>query len=300
MIKKALFILIYVLLSNSVFSQSDPLFTQYYVNGIIINPAVSGTSSSSLLNIQTRQQWLGFERAPVTSSLSYHKALNNRSALGGFIMYDKAYPSMRANLQLNYAYHVPLDYDKVNLSFGIGAKLMYYNLDFNVEDLPNSNDIALSSNSYDKTLGDASAGVYLYSQNFNCGFSVTNLLQSEFKEPVSESPYSNLEYRHYYGTIAYKFKIINNDWSLEPSLIVRKMQFSNSISDFSTRIFYSDKIWVGSGYRSDGTALFAFGFLNDNLNISYSYDHTLVGDIAEYSYGSHELVLTFKLSSNNK
>ena len=28
------------------------------------------------------------------------------------------------------------------------------------------------------------------------------------------------------------------------------------------------------------TALFAFGFLNDNLNISYSYDHTLAGDIA--------------------
>lgn len=296
--KKGLFFLISICLSNIVFAQYDPLFTQYYDNGIINNPAISGSNLNSPLTIQTRQQWLGFERAPVTTNISYHKALNNRSAMGGFLIYDKAYPLIRANLQLSYAYHVPLDYDKINLSFGIGANLMYYNLDFNVEDLPPVSDIALSTNSYDKILGDASAGIYLYSENFNCGFSVTNLLQPEFKKSIAESPYSNLEYRNYYGAIAYKFKIINNDWHLQPSLIVRKMQFSNSVSDLSSRIFYSQKIWFGSGYRSDGTGIFAFGFLNDNMNISYSYDHTLAGQISEYSYGSHELVITFNLSSN--
>ena len=50
--------------------------------------------------------------------------------MGGYLMFDKTYPSTQGHLQLNYAYHIPLDYEKVNLSFGIGAKLMYYNLEF--------------------------------------------------------------------------------------------------------------------------------------------------------------------------
>ena len=296
--KKGLIFLISIFLSNTVFSQSTPLFTQHYNNGVVNNPAISGSNINSPLTIQTRQQWLGFERAPITTNISYHKSLNNRSAMGGVLMYDKAYPLIQANLQLNYAYHVPLDYDKINLSFGIGANLVYYNLDFNIEDLPPTNDIALVSSSYDKTLGDASAGVYLYGENFNCGFSAINLLQPEFKKAISESPYSNLQYRSYYGTISYKFKIINNEWELQPSLIIRKMQFSESISDFSTRIVYLKRIWFSSGYRSDGNGLFAFGFLNNNMSISYSYDHTLSGDIADYSFGSHELVITFNLTPN--
>ena len=40
--------------------------------------------------------------------LSYHGALNNRSAMGGYLEHDRTYPSNQTNLNLNYAYHVPL------------------------------------------------------------------------------------------------------------------------------------------------------------------------------------------------
>ena len=120
-----------IFLSISSFGQQDPLFTQYYVNDMVINPAISGSKIYNPLTIQTRQQWLGFEGAPLSTCISYHGALNNRSAMGGYIMFDKAYPTMQGNLHLNYAYHIPLDYEKVNLSFGLGAKVMYHNLDFN-------------------------------------------------------------------------------------------------------------------------------------------------------------------------
>ena len=76
--------------------------------------------------------------------------------------------------------------------------MMYYNLDFNKEDLPEGYDNAFSANSYDKTLGDASSGVYLYGENFYAGFSVSNMLQSSFNTPVFGSPYTNVEYRKYY------------------------------------------------------------------------------------------------------
>ena len=293
--KKTLFILIIFLLGFSVFAQQQPLFTQYYVNDMIINPAVSGSKSYNPLTIQTRQQWLGFEGAPLTSNISYHGPLNNRSAMGGYLMFDKAAPSMQATLNLNYAYHVPLDYEKVNLSFGLGAKLMYHNLDFNIEDLPIGDDRAFSTNSYDKVLGDASSGVYLYGQSFYAGFSTVNILQSSFNNEVFGSPYGNIEYRNYYGTAGYKLRMINDDWQFEPSFLIKKIQYQSSITDLTARIFYLEDTWAGLTYRTDGTAIFSFGLGANNMHISYSYDHTFSGKIMQYTYGTHELGIVFRI-----
>ena len=294
--KQSLYILS-MFLGISVFAQQQPLFTQYYVNDMAINPAISGSKTYNPLTIQTRQQWLGFEGAPLTSNISYHGALNNRSAMGGYLMFDKAFPTMQANLHVNYAYHIPLDYDKVNLSFGLGAKVMYHNLNFNTGNLPPGDDQAFSTSSYDKVLGDASSGFYLYGHNFYVGFSMLNMFQSSFNTPVEYSPYSNAEYRNYFGMAAYRFNIVNNDWHIEPSFLIRKMQFQSSETDLTTRIFYLENSWGGITYRSNGTAIFAFGFGINNMHISYSYDHTFSGEIMQYTYGTHELGISFRIET---
>ncbi len=291
---KQLLYIISVFLGVNVFAQQEPLFTQYYVNDMAINPAVSGSKTYNPLSIQTRQQWLGFEGAPFMSNISYHGALNNRSAMGGYLMFDKGFPNMQANLNLNYAYHIPLDYEKVNLSFGLGAKVMYHNLDFDTDALPPDYDQAFSTRSFDKILGDASSGVYLYGRNFYAGFSVSNMFQSSFNAPISDSPYGNSEFRNYYGMGAYRFNIMNNDWQFEPSLLIRKMQFQSSITDVTARILYLENTWAGLTYRTNGTAIFAFGIGLNDMHISYSYDHTFAGEIMQYTYGTHELGITFR------
>ena len=274
----------------------QPLFTQYYVNDMILNPAISGSKTYNSFIIQTRQQWLGFPGAPLTTNISYHGALNNRSAMGGYLMFDKAYPSTQGSLHLNYAYHIPLDYERVYFSFGLGAKLMYYNLDFNEGELPPEQDNAFSTNSYNKLLGDASSGVYLYGRNFHLGYSVTNLLQSSFKTPVNKS-FPNLKLRNYYGMGAYRFEIINNDWQLEPSFLVRKMENRPTVLDFSTRIFYFENTWGGFTYRNNGTLVFCFGFGSGSTHFSYSYDHTFTGDIEQYTLGTHEIGISFRIKN---
>ncbi len=275
-------------------AQQEPIFTQYYVNDMIFNPAISGSKTYNSFIIQTRKQWLGFDGAPLTTNISYHGALNNRSAIGGYLMFDKAYPSTQGSLHLNYAYHIPLDYERVYFSFGLGAKLMYYNLDFNEGELPPGQDNAFSTNAYDKLLGDASSGVYLYGRNFHLGYSVTNLLQSSFKTPVNTS-FPNLELRNYYGMGAYRFEIINNDWQLEPSFLVRKMENRPTVLDFSTRIFYFETTWGGFTYRNNGTLVFCFGFGFGSTHFSYSYDHTFTGEIQQYTYGTHEIGIAFRI-----
>jgi len=286
-----------IFLSVSSFAQQEPLFTQYYVNDMAINPAISGSKTYNPLIIQARQQWLGFEGAPLSTNISYHGALNNRSAMGGYLMFDKATPALQANLHLNYAYHVPLNYDKVFLSFGLGAKLRYYNIDFKPEDLPPGADPAFSASSYDNTLGDASAGTYLYGRNFYLGFSANNLFQSTFKPAIGSSPTSNKAFKNYYGMGAYRFYIMNNDWQLEPSFLLRKMALHKNVTDITTRIIYIETTWGGLTYRTDGTLAFGFGFAKNNMHFSYSYDHTFAGDIMQYNYGTHEIGIVFRIET---
>ncbi len=294
---KQIILILCMLLNVSIFAQQEPLFTQYYNNDMSINPAVSGSKTYNPLTIQTRQQWLGFEGAPLSTNINYHGALNNRSAMGGYLMFDKSSPALQANIQLNYAYHIPLNYDKVNLSFGVGANFMYYNLDFKSEDLPPGIDPAYSASAYDNTLGDASAGTYLYGRNFYLGFSAYNLLQSTFNTSVSSSPVLNQLIRNYFTMGAYRFNIINKDWQLEPSFLLRKMELHKNVTDITTRLMYLEDTWAGLTYRTDGTLVFGFGFAANKLHISYTYDHTFAGDIMQYTYGTHEIGLSFRIET---
>ena len=293
---KKIFFIIGAFFVVNAFAQQEPLFTQYYENDMAINPAISGSKSYNPLTIQTRQQWLGFEGAPLTTNISYHGTLNNRSAMGGYLMFDKANPSLQSNLHLNYAYHVPLNYNDVKLSFGLGAKLMYHNLDFNKEDLPGE-DPAFSASAYDKTFSDASSGVYLYGNNFYVGFSVSNMFQSSFNDEVKGSPYPNSEYRNYFGMGAYKFQVINNDWQFEPSILIRKIQYKKGLTDITTRIIFLENNWAGLAYRNNETFIFSFGFAQNNMHISYSYDHSFSDEITQYTYGTHELGISFRIGT---
>jgi type IX secretion system PorP/SprF family membrane protein len=212
-------------------------------------------------------------------------------------MFDQTGAATQAHFQLNYAYHIPLDYDKINLSFGLGAKVKYYSLDFKSGDLPPVADPAFDLATYDKTSSDASSGVYLYGKDFYAGFSISNMFQSIFNTTFEEATYYNMEYRTYYGMGGYRMGIVNNDWELEPSFLIRKMQFHSSIVDVTTRIHYLDDTWAGLTYRNNGTAIFALGFKANNLHLSYSYDHTLAGEIMQYNYGTHEIGITFKIKT---
>ena len=57
-------------------TQQQSNYSQFYINDIVYNPAIAGSKSYNPLVIQTRQQWLGFEGAPFSTNISYHKLIN--------------------------------------------------------------------------------------------------------------------------------------------------------------------------------------------------------------------------------
>ena len=70
-------IIIFFILSNVLNAQQHTNYTQFFNNEILYNPATAGSKPYNPLVLQTRQQWLGFEGAPFSTSISYHKLIND-------------------------------------------------------------------------------------------------------------------------------------------------------------------------------------------------------------------------------
>lgn len=296
--RKGIIIALFIFSVLIVKSQQAVMFSQYYTNNMIYNPAISGSLDYSAFTFQSRQQWLGFEGAPLSANLSYHGALNNRSAMGYYLEHDRTYPSNQTNLNINYAYHVPLNADGTHLSFGIGAKLMYYYLDFEPGEIPPGQDPAYNDKSFEKLIGDASSGVYLYNQSLFVGYSVINMLQTPFNIEEGDGFSKNIGERIYYGLLGYKFKI-DRDWYLEPSVLIRNRDNGKSEYNFNTRVFYADQIWSGISIRSNSSLSFSVGTNADKIQYAYSFDHYF-GEISQYQLGTHEFTISIRIPNNNK
>lgn len=293
--KKFFYILLFLTIFSFVNAQENPIFSQYFVNELAYNPAVAGSKSYNPFVIITRQQWLGFSGAPLTANISYHGALNNRSAMGGSLYHDQTGQSGNSVFELDYAYHVPLDKDRINVSFGIAAKAMYYTLDLDAGALPPGEDPAFSGSAYNRFLGDASSGIYLYGSNFYLGYSVLNMLQSNFNKEAGDGFSTNYLHRNYIGMLGYRYAY-NRDIHFEPSVLIRKTENTPSQYDFSSRVFFRDVFWTGLSARTNGSMSAAVGFRAGKMHIAYSYDY-FFKPIRAYESGTHELSISFKVPS---
>ena len=60
-------------------SQQVPLYSQYILNGFLINPAIAGSEGYTAVNITAREQWIGFKNAPGTYALSFQTRMIKNS-----------------------------------------------------------------------------------------------------------------------------------------------------------------------------------------------------------------------------
>ncbi|MEZ4738824.1 MAG: type IX secretion system membrane protein PorP/SprF [Flavobacteriales bacterium] len=61
--------------STAMLAQQDPQFTQYMFNMLSLNPAYAGSADRVELKALSRHQWVGFEGAPTTQTLTVHSPL---------------------------------------------------------------------------------------------------------------------------------------------------------------------------------------------------------------------------------
>ncbi|MBI3500324.1 MAG: type IX secretion system membrane protein PorP/SprF [Bacteroidetes bacterium] len=292
-----LFYLSYVICHLS-FSQQMPYYTQFKPNNIMLNPAVAGTKRIMDARLFYRNQWTGFDDAPVTMGFSANSRFMNGSMGAGIAYFsDKTGPTSRNDFALAYSYHAK--FDDVELSLGAAGHLLSYLVDGSKlhMHIPFDNAIDLAA-FQKKKVWDASAGALFYNDRFHVGVSVLNFMEPTINYYPNDDTLHKTKIHmvpHVYGSVGYNWSG-QEDWIWENSLQAVYSAFNPIVVDYNLRLHYKQVIFGGLSIRlRDAIALNAGVTIAGEFHISYSYDF-IVSPLSAYQSGSHEIMLAW--SSN--
>jgi type IX secretion system PorP/SprF family membrane protein len=283
-------------LSLSVKAQQDAQFSQYMFNTLAFNPAYAG--SAELLNISAlyRAQWVGFEGAPQTQTLTGHSALKNRSlAVGGSLYNDVLGPEQRFGFYANFAYRIL--FRKSKLSFGVSAGFDIFQGKFTSLDIIDQNDVAFASDVKGKFMPNVGFGAYYYSKTFYVGLSSPKLIQNSIYEAVDGTPTNGKQLMSFYVTAGYVFTL-NRDVKFKPAFLFKFTKNAPAQLDINLNFLFIEKFWIGAMYRHNA----AWGILlqyqiNDQLRFGYSLDFSTY-ELQIYNNGTHEFMLSYDFGYN--
>ena len=71
-IKRILPAIVLSFLFGVVTAQQVPMYSQYIMNGFLINPSFAGRDGYTTVNLTVREQWVGMDGAPSTYAASFH------------------------------------------------------------------------------------------------------------------------------------------------------------------------------------------------------------------------------------
>lgn len=289
-------LLIFCGLSTMANSQQLPIYTQYFWNDFVINPAFTGMSKYSPIQVGVRNQWTGFKGAPATYMLGGHSVFKeNKMGCGGMLFLDdKGGAIQQTGLMMNYSYFLKLN-ERSNLSFGLAGILNQYSYDGSNISTQSTNDLSLYSN-INALAPDFNFGiVYVLDDRLKIGASANQLIQYRLKkwnEMNINIDANNKLVRHYNITASYLAKI-SDQIELEPYTFLRTT-FINPIQfEFGARLIYVKNFFGGISYRFKDAFSFMIGTYINNFTCGYSYDIT-TSNLRNYSSGTHEVVLGYR------
>ena len=296
-------------------AQQQSLYSQYMMNGFLFNPAVAGSDGYTTLNLTAREQWIGFENAPKTRSISIQGRLNKskykiksgrdgkrsfnqgrsgRVGLGGIIYNDKNGLIDKTGMQGTYAYHIFINNSQ--LSFGISGSVFQFEINEEGLQFKDPDDpLNVSDLKKPVYVPDAGAGIYYANSKYYVGASVSQLFQSPLK--IGNRVLDDFKmYRHYYFIGGYNFPVMEN-LDMEPSILFQYTDQLITQTDISLKFYYNDSYWFGSSFRTSGAVILLGGIRLDKFYLGYSFDYTF-SNIRKHSYGSHEIMLFLKMGDN--
>ena len=287
--KKLLLPLFAVLLfSIPMLGQQLPLYSQYFLNDFIVNPAVAGSAQYAPIKLSIHKQWVGIGDSPSTQSISGHTMLeNNNVGIGGLIFNDAFGPVSHTGIQAVYSYHFHID-RKNKISLGLAAIAFQYKMDQRYFELTTYDDPAITYMVEKTVVPDATLGVYFYGQKYWAGITAAHLFQSKLK--INRNLDENIMVRHYFAMGGYKFSFANNDQiEIEPSAMIKMTEVTPLQYDINLRLYYNKDYWFGISIRPEDSFVAAIGIKYQRYYLGYAYDFTF-SDLSSYTIGSQEIV----------
>lgn len=273
--------------------QHTPLTSQYLFNGLLINPAYAGSRDALTANITHRQQWVGFDGAPITQVMSLHSPIG-RTKLGlGMVLYnDHIGVSNETGLFSNYAYRIRFRQGK--LAFGLGAGITMLRANWSEVALQDNNDQSFNGNSKAAIRPNFSGGAYYYTKTWYVGASMPFVLVHQYDLATGGYDLATERFDMQPMLTGGHMIEVNDDLKLKPTALVRYRLESGVQGDISCNAIYKENIWLGISYRTGDALIGMVEFLpTPQWRFGYSYDMGLSA-IRPYHNGSHELMVQYE------
>ncbi|MCH3882894.1 MULTISPECIES: PorP/SprF family type IX secretion system membrane protein [Tenacibaculum] len=283
--------LLLLFISVEGFSQQDPQFTQYMYNTMSVNPAYAGSRGHTTITALGRTQWVGFDGAPDTQTLSYDTPLGYSGVgLGINLVNDKLGPSHETYLDANISYTIRTG-NEGNLALGlkIGGRLL--NVDWSRGTFQ-SPEPRFNTNINNKFLPTLGAGVYYHKPKWYVGLAVPNFIRTDHYDDNIESV--AVERLHFFLITGYVFDL-NESIKFKPAALLKGVQGAPLSLDISANFLFNEKFRAGLAWRWDDSISALLGFqVSDGLNIGYAYDLT-TSNYSNYNSGTHEVMLRYEI-----
>lgn len=290
--KNRIIIIFILLFCKTAFAQNDPQFSLGSFNKLVYNPAAIAQSDYVDIRLSAREQWVGFEDAPATQSVSISNYFRDwRMGLGLTVINDVLGVENIQNIKAKYVYHAWFAEDHY-ISMGLGAGVMMKSFSSAGLIFDDPADDHITDGDLFKARPDFDLGMEWHLKDFFLGASANHITQNTDDFDVLKVP------RHYYAYAGYRWHV-SSRVAFRPSVSVLKIENIHSVTG-EWNMNYDDTFWLSIGYRAeDAWILSSRIMVFDNLIASYAYDMG-AGEFSSYRDGSHEVMLHFRISKPEK
>jgi type IX secretion system PorP/SprF family membrane protein len=321
-LKSSLSLIVLSFICGASLAQQVPMYSQYIMNGFLINPSFAGRDGYTTVTLTTREQWVGLEKPPGTYAASFQTRILKNSyiskatsvrkklvkptkggkvGLGGYVFSDNNGIMRRTGFQAIYSYHISMGQTGgFPNDLALGLAFSGYQFAINTDGMILNNPDDPFLNSYDRSvfIPDFNFGASFTTAKYFVGFAMTNILRGSLMFADTTKLANRNELGHFFLTGGYKFEL-SRDWTLEPAAFLKSSDmFSKSIQmDLTARVYYKNDYWAGISWRTNDAIILLLGFKYDRFHFGYAVDFTLT-DIRKQSFGSHELTLAVKFGES--
>ena len=272
------------------FAQQESYFSLYRYNMQVINPAYAGAEMESMLSVLNRNQWATIENAPKTTAFAFSTARKNNVGLGISVISDKVFVEEQTFAYVDFSYKLQID-DATKVFLGLKAGGNFYNADgTGLNTYGTGIDPAQSTlSSFNPNVG---AGVYLQNDNYWLSFSIPRLFNVNRDDDLAVTAKDRV---HSYLGAGAKLSL-NEDFSLKPSIMLRKVEGLPISMDVTGFFSIQDRIDFGASYRTNASMSLMF-FINafNGFDIGYAYETPTEQLLSGISLKTHEVIFRIRI-----
>jgi type IX secretion system PorP/SprF family membrane protein len=289
-----------VLLASSAHAQQEPMYSQYFFNNTIINPAQAGALGTNEVGALVRTQWLGIDGAPQTISAYGNFILPKQLGLAVGLYQDQVGVEKNQHFQADISYHLRL-VENWYLSGGLRLITSNYKADFTQVQNVDPNNPAFTTNYKSGLRINTGFGFLAYNGNTFIGVSMPKAFSREVG--ATNSGLLDFERSESFNLFLYGGTTVHfsEDFTLTPSSIIRRsdapMQIDiNAIVGYKIfnfgPIFRMNFVEENGGFDSMGI-LIGVKFLDEKLHFGYLYEYPL-SDLNLSTVQTHEISLRYQ------